>query len=80
MADLSAQVKEVFRRILNDLRVELGDEFDQNFERQAFFSEAWQKRKSPTRPGGHILVDTGGLRRSITRLDELANIVFDKVN
>lgn len=66
MADLSAQVKEVFRRILNDLGVELGDEFDQNFERQAFFSEAWQKRKSPTRPGGHILVDTGGLRMSIT--------------
>ena len=45
--------------------MELTDEFDQNFERQAFFSEAWQRRKSPTRPGGHILVDTGQLRRSI---------------
>lgn len=45
--------------------MEMADEFDQNFERQAFFSEAWQRRKSPMRPGGHILVDTGRLRRSI---------------
>ena len=55
----------IIRNILQDIRIELSDEFDQNFERQAFFSEAWQRRKSPTRPGGHILVDTGQLRRSI---------------
>lgn len=65
MSDIDSQVKEVFRRILNDLRVDLTDEFDQNFERQAFFSQAWERRKSPIRPGGHILVDSGGLRRSI---------------
>ena len=40
MADIDAQVREVFRNILNDIRVGVGDEFDQNFERQAFFSEA----------------------------------------
>lgn len=50
---------------MSDIRVELGDEFDRNFERQAFFSEAWARRKSPTRPGGTILVDTSTLRRSI---------------
>lgn len=58
-------IQKIIKNILNDIRVDLTDEFDQNFERQAFFSEAWQRRKSPTRPGGHILVDTGQLRRSI---------------
>lgn len=54
----------------------MADEFDKNFERQAFFSEAWQRRKSPTRPGGHILVDTGGLRRSITSYTTESSTVF----
>ena len=65
MSELDQQTRAVFRSILRDIQVELGDEFDQNFERQAFFSQAWARRKSPTRPGGHILVDTGGLRRSV---------------
>lgn len=76
MADIDAQVREVFRNILNDIRVGVGDEFDQNFERQAFFSEAWQRRKSPLRPGGHILVDTGGLRRSVRSEIKESSIVF----
>ena len=67
---------DLIRNILRDIQVEMADEFDRNFERQAFFSEAWQRRRSPTRPGGHILVDTGGLRRSI-RSEMLGNsIVF----
>lgn len=52
------------------------DEFDRNFERQAFFSEAWKRRRSPTRPGGHILVDTSGLRRSITSRETSNSIIF----
>ena len=59
------EVQIIIKRILKDIQVELSDEFDQNFERQAFFSESWARRKSPTRPDGHILVDTGRLRRSI---------------
>lgn len=55
----------VVRNILKDIKVELTDEFDKNFERQGFFSEKWSRRKSPLRPGGAILVDTGQLRRSI---------------
>lgn len=62
---MNNDVQIIIRRILQDLQVELKDEFDQNFERQAFFSEAWQRRKSPLRPGGTILVDTGQLRSSI---------------
>ena len=62
---MNKETKKIIRQILSDIRVELGDEFDRNFERQAFFSEAWARRKSPPRPGGTILVDTGTLRRSI---------------
>ena len=61
---------------MRDIQVELGDEFDQNFERQAFFSQAWQRRKSPMRPGGLILVDSGGLRRSVRSEIRESSIVF----
>ena len=73
---MSLEIQTIIRRILEDIRVDLSDEFDQNFERQAFFSEAWQRRKSPTRPGGHILVDTGRLRRSIQSRVDGSSITF----
>lgn len=66
----------VIRNILADIRVELSDEFDRNFERQAFFSEAWQRRKSPTRPGRATLIATGGLRRSIKSRTTATGITF----
>lgn len=66
----------IIRRILKDIQVELKDEFDKNFERQGFFSEKWQRRKSPTRPGGAILVDTGSLRRSIRSKVTDNSVVF----
>lgn len=50
--------------LLSDIRVELTEEFDKNFERQGFFTEAWQRRVGPLRPGGATLVDSGTLRRS----------------
>ena len=62
---MKSETHRILKRILDDIRVEMTDEFDQNFERQSFFGEAWQRRKSPIRQGGHILVDTGRLRRSI---------------
>ena len=62
---MKSEIHRILGRILNDIRVEMTDEFDQNFERQSFFGEAWQRRKSPIRQGGHILVGTGRLRRSI---------------
>lgn len=76
MSDINEQVQAVFRSILRDIQVELGDEFDQNFERQAFFSEAWTRRKSPTRPGALILVDSGDLRRSVRSEIKESSIVF----
>jgi phage gpG-like protein len=72
----SKDMQTVIRNILRDLKVELSDEFDKNFERQAFFSEAWQRRRSPLRPGGTTLVDTGALRRSIGSRIEGDSIIF----
>lgn len=69
-------IQKIIRNILNDVRVELSDEFDRNFERQAFFNEAWQRRSSPTRPGGSILIDTGKLRQSISSRTTDNSITF----
>ncbi|WP_289823932.1 MULTISPECIES: phage virion morphogenesis protein [Muribaculaceae] len=64
------------KKILRDIQVELTDEFDRNFEREAFFSEAWERRKSPIRADGHLLVDSGTLRRSIRSEIKESSIVF----
>lgn len=50
-------------KILNDLRVELSDEFDRNFQRKAFFDKPWPPRKMNGK--GSLLMVTGKLRRSI---------------
>lgn len=73
---MANDIQTIVRRILKDIQIDLADEFDKNFERQAFFSEAWARRKSPTRPGGHILVDTGNLRRSIKSVTDGNSISF----
>ncbi len=72
----STNLQTVIRNILKDIRVELSDEFDKNFERQAFFSETWARRKSPTRPGGATLIDTGHLRQSIKSRSTADSITF----
>ena len=38
-SDMEKGLQQVIRNILKDIKVELGDEFDRNFERQGFFSE-----------------------------------------
>lgn len=73
---MKSEIRHIFGRILKDIQVEMSDEFDQNFEREAFFSEAWQRRKSPLRPGRHILVDTGKLRNSIRSRTTENSITF----
>lgn len=76
MTIMNRDTQLIIRNILKDIRVEMTEEFDRNFERQAFFSEAWQRRKSPTRPGGTILVDTGDLRRSVSSRTTENSIIF----
>lgn len=52
------------RNLLNDMRVELSEEFDRNFTRKAFFTKKWKRRADPNAKGSLLLV-TGTLRRSI---------------
>lgn len=73
---MNKDVQNIIARILKDIRIEMTEEFDRNFERQAFFSEAWQRRKSPKRPGGSILIDTGQLRQSISSRTTENSITF----
>lgn len=73
---MNRDTQRIIRNILKDVRVELSDEFDRNFERQGFFNEAWQRRSSPTRPGGSILIDTGKLRQSISSRSTDSSITF----
>lgn len=54
---------DLFKRVLTDLKVELTEEFDRNFERKAFFTKRWKDRKLDGR--GSLLLTTGKLRRSI---------------
>lgn len=56
--------KEVVERSLNDIKVELDEEFDRNFERKAFFTDKWPGRSYDDGKGS-LMVQSGGLRRSI---------------
>ena len=49
------------QNILSDLRIELTDEFDRNFERKAFFDQPWPSTKYPNNRGS-TMMRTGDLR------------------
>lgn len=48
-------------QVLTDLKVELMDEFDRNFERKAFFDKPWLPTRANRR--GSTLMRSGALRR-----------------
>ncbi len=57
------------RNVLSDLRVELTEEFDRNFERKAFFDVPWAMPKMAIKRGS-LLLRTGALRSSVqSRVD-----------
>lgn len=57
--------KEVIDRSLEDIKVDLDEEFDRNFQRQAFFDEKqWAERKYDDGVGT-LMQRTGGLRGSV---------------
>lgn len=64
-------MKDFFKNIIKDLRVGLTEEFDENFERKAFFDKVWDGTKLPNRKGS-LMMRTGKLRSSI-RSKETAN-------
>lgn len=57
--------------VMRDLKVELDDEFDRNFERKAFFDRPWAPLSPNYNPSeGSMLMRTGALRRSLhSRID-----------
>lgn len=52
------------KAVIDDLRVELTEEFDRNFERKSFFDKPW-KQTSLQNGRGSVLSRSGALRRSI---------------
>ena len=62
---LRLRIDRFIDRTLRDVRVELLDEFDKNFEREAFFNERWARRKHHDDRSRGLLVRTGTLRRSL---------------
>ena len=63
--ELERKVKRFIRLTLKDIRVDLEEEFDRNFEREAFFNEAWMRRKHNDDESRGLLTQSGKLRHSI---------------
>lgn len=55
--------RQLFNQLLKDIKIELDDEFDRNFERKAFFNTSWKSAVRNTI--GSLLVRSGALRSSI---------------
>ena len=49
--------------ILDDMRVDLSEEFDRNFERKGFFSDKWKPR-AHNYPRGSLLMVSGNMRKA----------------
>ena len=63
--ELQRRVNRLIKETLKDIRTEALDEFDRNFEREAFFNEKWARRKYNDDTSRGLLVQNGTLRRSI---------------
>lgn len=58
------ELKQVVENIVNDVAVDLTQEFDRNFERKAFFNKKWEDTNQPNSRGS-LMLRSGKLRRSI---------------
>jgi phage gpG-like protein len=52
------------KNILSDVKVDLTEEFDRNFERKGFFDKKWRGTNLPNQRGS-LLMRSGKLRRSV---------------
>ena len=68
-----SDIKSLWRTILHDIRVELSDEFDRNFERKAFFDRPWRPRRSERSGRGSLMEVKGTLRRSLRPVENPEN-------
>ena len=65
--ELEQKLKRFIKLTLKDISVKLGDEFDRNFEREAFFNEKWARRKFNDDESRGLLSREGTLRRTIKK-------------
>lgn len=66
-----------FNNVLKDIQVELGDEFDKNFERKAFFDRPWKPLSPNYNPTtGSMLLRTGALRQNLRSRISGTAIIF----
>lgn len=65
--ELEQKLKRFIKLTLKDISVKLGDEFDRNFEREAFFNEKWARRKFNDDESRGLLAGEGTLRRTIKK-------------
>lgn len=72
---MSSILRGLQSRIISDIRVELLDEFDQNFVRKAFFDRPWPSRNYPGRRGSLLQV-TGRGRRGIRGTKSSTGVTF----
>lgn len=69
-------VDKLYAKILKDVRIELMDEFDQNFQRKAFFDKPWQQAKHPPKRGSLMMRSPNGLRNSLQAKEGNQKIIF----
>ena len=55
---------DLLKNILSDIKVDLAQKFDRNFEEKGFFGKKWTERRYENSRGSLLLV-TGTMRRSI---------------
>lgn len=68
-------MQDFIKNILSDVRIELTDEFDRNFERKAFFDKPWENTKFPNHKGS-LMMRSGKTRRSIKSQQNQNNIAW----
>lgn len=73
---INVDMNKLITQCLGMMKVELTDEFKENFDRQAFFTEKWQRRRYDPDPGRAILTKSGDLRKSILSVVEGRRLIF----
>ena len=64
--------------VIRDIKVELDDEFDRNFERKAFFDQPWAPLSPNYNPSeGSMLMRTGALRKSLRSRIDGTKLVYE---
>lgn len=68
-------MSDILKQIVQDIKVDLKDEFDRNFERKAFFDEKWKPTKRAN-PIGSLMARKNNLRRSLRASSQGNKILF----